>query len=362
MKKAVMLLLLLASSLLSAKTEVGELQGVPFRIDIPDNWNHNLVVYYHGYGVAQQKFKEDPLGPVLSEFTKRGYAVIQSAYSKPGWAIAQAIPETESLRQYFVKKYGAPKESYVTGHSMGGFLTVSTMEQFPARYNAGLALCGPLQPAPALLERAFHELVVFNFYFPGLLPPANNISADFVPNEEKVKAVLEEFRLNPQKAAAMRIFARLKSDKEVAETSVFLTYVLKDMQERSGGNPFSNRDTIYTGSPDDNQLNDGVRRYDASASLNYLKANYSFTGKLQRPVLAIHTTYDPLVPAEIPNHYAFLTEETGTGGMFVQQFVQHDGHCNITPAEVGRGFDELLDWTHRNVQPQGGRLTVGAAK
>ncbi|MGZ4789326.1 MAG: alpha/beta hydrolase [Terriglobales bacterium] len=362
MKKLAVALFVCVCTLSFAKTEIGELHGVPFRIDVPDSWNHNLIVYYHGYSTAPVKYKEGDPNPVLAEFTKRGYAVVQSAYSRTGWAVEQAVPETEALRRYFGEKYGTPKETLVAGHSMGGFLTAETMERFPQTYAAGLALCGALEPAPELLDRPFHFIAVFNYYFPGLLPPPDKIPADFNFGDETIKHVEQDLNDNPKKAAAFRQFAKLKSNKEAAGTAVFLTYVLKDVQQRSGGNPFSNRDTIYSGSPDDNRLNEGVKRYDATAPLAYLKANYSLTGKLQHPVLAVHTTYDQLVLVEVPNHYALMTDVAGSGNMFVQQYVEHNGHCNISPEEVGKGFDELLTWTHQHVRPQGSHLMVPATK
>ena len=362
MKRLVVVVVLLTASLCAAKTEIGDLQDVPFRIDVPDNWNHSLVVYYHGYRTDPEKFKNEPLNPVLAEFTKRGYALIQSAYWRTGWAVEQAVPETEALRKYFVQKHGAPKETYVAGHSMGGFLTVDTIERFPETYAAGLDLCGAVESAPGLLKRAFDFEVVFDYYYPGLLPPPNNVPANFQPNEQLSKEVSRQLHEHPDRAAALRQFARLKKDEEVAGNAVFLAFVLRDAQERSGGNPFSNRDVIYTGSQDDNRLNDGVKRYDAKASLAYLEANATLTGKLQRPVLAIHTSYDPLVSVEIPDNYAFLTKVNGSGTMFVLQYVEHDGHCAITPAEVGKAFDELLSWTHEPpVKPLGGHLTVAAS-
>ena len=360
MRKLVVLLFAFVCSMAFAKTEIGELHGVTFRIDVPDNWNHSLVVYCHGYSPTPVRYKEDKLDPVLSVFTEEGYAVAQSAYSKVGWAVEQAVPETEELRKYFAKSYGQPKQSFITGHSMGGFLTVETMEKYPTTYDGGLALCGPLQPAPALMKRVFDFDVVFAFYFPGALPSADKVPSDFEVSDAKVKPVLQMLGASPAKAAALRTFAKLKSDKELAWNAVFLTYIMKDLEERSGGNPFSNRDTIYTGSPDDNRLNDGVKRYGATVSLQYLKNNYSFTGKLVHPVLAIHTTYDPLVPAEIPGYYALLTDEVGTGDLFVQEYVEHDGHCSITPEETRHGFDELLAWTEHHLKPQAGHLEVKA--
>ena len=92
-----------------AKTEFGTLQGAQFRIDVPENWNHGLVVYYHGYQAENHGGTFDqakPIEPTLAVFTNAGYAVIQSGYSRGGMALEQAIPETEALRKYFVEHYG----------------------------------------------------------------------------------------------------------------------------------------------------------------------------------------------------------------------------------------------------------------
>src|ERR1700736_2971690 len=92
-----------------AKTEFGSLLDAQFRIDVPDSWNHGLVVYYHGYRTENHGRifdKNDPLDPTLAVFTKAGYAVIQSGYSRGGMALEQAIPETEALRKYFIQHYG----------------------------------------------------------------------------------------------------------------------------------------------------------------------------------------------------------------------------------------------------------------
>ena len=59
--------------------------------------------------------------------------------------------------------------------------------------------------------------------------------------------------------------------KDLVDNLLFLSWVLKDIEQRSGGNPFDNRNTIYTGTANDNALNDGVKRYAADqGALTYL--------------------------------------------------------------------------------------------
>jgi pimeloyl-ACP methyl ester carboxylesterase len=353
------LIILCAACGADAKTEFGKLQGAEFRIDVPDNWSHGLVVYYHGYrtenhgGVFDQT---KPLDPTLAVFTKAGYAVIQSGYSRGGAALEQAIPETEALRKYFIAHYGNPSETYVGGHSMGGTLTMMTMEQFPERYVGALDLCGAVTDTLSRYSRRFDMRVLFDYYFPGILPDPAKVPASFEISddlERKVSAVLES---KPAEAAVLRIFAGVHS-KDLAGVLLFATWVLKDIEQRAGGNPFDNRNTIYTGTTDDNAVNDGVKRYAADpGALSYLEHYYTPTGRLTRPMLAIHTTYDQLVSPSVPSAYAQLTRTAGAGDLFVVQYVEHDGHCNITPEEVERGFAELRRWREKGIAPPAGRL------
>ena len=68
-------------------------------------------------------------------------------------------------------------------------------------------------------------------------------------------------------------------------------------------------------------------------------------------MLAIHTTYDPLVPARIPDLYAGIVERAGSANMFVQQYVEHDGHCAILAPEIARGFTALREWKTNGTKP-----------
>jgi pimeloyl-ACP methyl ester carboxylesterase len=346
----------LAAPKVEPKTEIGEINGAKFRIDIPENWNGGLVMYCHGYSPVPGSFKEGKLPPVLAVFTEQGYALAQSGYAAGGWAIQEAVEDTEALRRYFNDKYGQPKETYVTGHSMGGFLTMMFMERFPTSYDAGLALCGPLASTHYFMARgAFDLQVVFDYYFPGALPPPNKIPSDFKSTPELTKQIQALMDSQPEKAVAMLHYSGAHNTKDLAGTLTFIAYMLLDLQKRSGGNPFDNRNVIYESPDNYNALNDGVKRYAADPrAAEYIRTWYTPTGKLSRPMLAIHTTYDPLVPVRIPDRYPELVEQSGSDGLFVQQYVKHDGHCTILPNEIAAGFSELREWKDRGVKPHAG--------
>ncbi len=340
--------------------EVGVIDNAEYRIDVPDNWNHNLVVFYHGYSETPYHFRPGAgMNGQAKPMLERGYAIIQSAYSETGWALAVAYPETEKLRKYFVKIHGQPKETYVAGGSMGGALTMVTIERNPKVYNGALDLCGAVGPTLVHLNRRFAWRAAFDYYFPGLMPPLNPVPANFVETDALRMKVLAALNAKPAAADSMRDLTSLHTNAEVARMMVYFTYVIADMQDKAGGNPFDNRNTIYTNSSSDTRtdyaLNDGVRRYAADPrARTYLIDNYTPSGKVLKPMLALHTTYDPLIPANTLTLYNSIVEIAGYSQNFVQQYVHREGHCTMSSEEVGRAFDELLLWVHTGKAPQAG--------
>lgn len=338
------------------RTEIGDLNGAKFRIDIPANWNGGLVVYCHGYNPEPVTYKEGRLPEVFAVFTDAGYALVQSGYAAGGWAIQEAVLDTEELRRYFIHKYGQPKETYITGHSMGGFLTMMFMERFPTSYDAGLALCGPLAPTTYFISRgAFDLRVVFDYYFSGALPSPDKVPAEYKMGDDVTDRIQALMDSQPEKAKALLRYSGAHNTKDLASTLTFVTWMFGDLQRRSGGNPFDNHNVIYESPDNYNELNDGVKRYTADPkAAEYLRTWYTPTGKISHPMLAIHTTYDPLVPVRIPDLYPALAESNGASDLFVQQYVHHDGHCAIQPDEIAQGFSELRDWKNAGVKPHSG--------
>jgi hypothetical protein len=348
----------------SGLTEVGMLSGAQYRIDIPENWNHSLVVFYHGYALRPATFHiAEHLSGQQLPFFERRYAVIQSAYSKTGWALQQAYPETEALRRYFVKKYGQPTNTYVAGGSMGGELVSITLELNPKPYMGGLDLCGSVGPTFESFERRFAMRAAFDYYFPDVMPqlvPVPVTYEDTTADRDKALAALKS---NPEAAAELRNLTGLRTDADVAHDIAYWTFVVGDMQQRGGGNPFDNRNYIYTGtsttsSASDFELNAKVKRYSATPSARaYLMRHYTPNGHLGKPMLALHTIYDPIVQILQLSLYDHEVQAAGAGQNLVQQIVDREGHCNFTQDEMGDAFDELVQWTHGGPRPTPGVLS-----
>ncbi len=346
-----------------ATTEVGVLTGAEYRIDVPAEWNGSLVVYFHGYAEHGASFHiAEHLHPDLESFTERHYAVVQSAYSEAGWALQQAYPETETLRHYFDHKFGHPKETYVAGGSMGGALVMITLELNPKPYIGGLDLCGAVGPTFVSFDRRFAMRAAFDVYFPGVMGALVPVPADYDDTAAVRERITNALRANPINAAVVRNLMGLHTDANVARDISYFTFVIADLQRRSHGNPFDNRNWIYTGtnpaaSAGDVELNESVHRYPGDRKAReYLVHHYTPTGRLGRPMLAVHTIYDPFIPPGQLALYNEMVEGEGLGDRLVQQYVPHDGHCSITPEEIGRAFDELVTWTHTGARPVPGLL------
>ncbi|HXI88944.1 MAG TPA: alpha/beta hydrolase, partial [Blastocatellia bacterium] len=78
--------------------------------------------------------------------------------------------------------------------------------------------------------------------------------------------------------------------------------------------------------------------------------------RVSDPVLTVHTTHDPLVPARDVVYYYYTSGRAGASNFFVAKFVVADGHCNISPQRTGAAFDALLSWVHEHKRPSSGEI------
>jgi pimeloyl-ACP methyl ester carboxylesterase len=339
-----------------ARVELGELDGAKFRIDMPARWNGGLVLYCHGYAHIPLTFTADRPGRV---FVADGFAVAESGYSAGGYAVREAVQDTETLRRYFIRKHGKPKETWVTGESMGGLVALMLMETVPEVYDGGLPVCAPLAPAAWFIEAQVYDLLVlFEYFFPKLLPSPAKVPGDFMMTLERPAQLMKALDAKSDAAGALRAFSSARSNDELAHLLDLYTYVLMDLQRRYGGNPFDNRDTLYVGPGLNHVVNDGVKRQEASPrAAELLRASYSPTGRISSPMLAVHTLEDAIVPPWIPNRYADIAAQAGRGDLFVQKYTAGAGHCRFRAEEIRAAFAELRRWKQTGQRPRPGRIS-----
>jgi len=97
----------------------GSSDGAFFRIVVPTNWNGDLVVYNHGFSLAPPAPVTD-LGPLAPLQLAEGYAVAASSYSSLGWAMFDTRRDLRALFKVFRSNFGKPRETLVSGASLGG--------------------------------------------------------------------------------------------------------------------------------------------------------------------------------------------------------------------------------------------------
>ncbi len=93
-----------------------------------------------------------------------------------------------------------------------------------------------------------------------------------------------------------------RTDADPARKVAYWTFGVQDLDQRTEGKPFDNRNSIYAGAYPANpardfELNAGVRRYASSpCAVAKLVHHHTPTGRRGQPMLPAHTIYDPVVP------------------------------------------------------------------
>jgi hypothetical protein len=282
-------------------------------------------MYCHGYRGAPVRFDAHKPDAMAQTYAPLGYAVAQSGYSAGGYAVREAIKDTEALRVYFASQFGLPKETWVSG-SYGKTLT-------------------------------FDQLVMSEYLFPGPLPSPARVPADFVTTWDRTNALERLLDSKPEAATTLRRFTGARSNKEQAANLDLFTHILGEQQRRWGGNPYDNRDTIYSGTGDDVRVNDGVKRYRADDGARALAIrDYTPTGRLQRPLLAVRAVFDPMIAAYPSDRYANIAQLAGCGDLFAQQYVRESGHDQLRPEQIRSAFNELRHWRMTSQRPNPGAV------
>src|SRR5438093_2023800 len=92
--------------------------GAGYKIEVPDDWNGDLVLYAHGFrGTGLELTVSDPR--LRRYLVTHGYAWAASSYSTNGYDVRQGVKDTHALGEFFNGLVGHPRRTYLTGHSMG---------------------------------------------------------------------------------------------------------------------------------------------------------------------------------------------------------------------------------------------------
>lgn len=363
------LFLLLATTTFAqtvSKIDSGAINGTRYCILFPANWQKKLVMYAHGYefmGSSPRQSRNPNFMVRMKPFLDRGFAVAASDYAYQGFALAQGVDDTETLRQYVVKTYGQPDTTFIVGQSMGGGIALATLENFGQPYNGGLPLC-PLASRPYLqCRKEFDMYATFNGLFPGIATPLTTIFDLSKPyqaqNARGMMSRAREIRkaiFAKDSLLAIAFANRFDLTIDDLPSSLFFNEnVLRDIAQKAGGNPFDNTNTLYSGFPNNLLVNAKAERLPATVDPNKLFGRYDRTGRIDKPTVAMHTIYDQLIPATYAIvNFENMVHQQGRDAYFTVKYTNGQGHCNFTPAQIGNAFDELRKWAKSGIKPKAG--------
>jgi pimeloyl-ACP methyl ester carboxylesterase len=321
-------------------SRTGTLQGAPYRIDIPADWNGDLVMLMRGYEPVGAP-RATPMKPAdeTAIFLKQGYAVAQSNYASQGWAVGDAIVDNERLRQLAERSVGRPRHTYLVGFSLGALEGAASLERHPHAYAGALLMCGATVSTPELISRGvLTPLVAFDALIPGVLP---NLAAPDSPAFVPPAVFAQALKAHPEQAA---ILERRLQEPPKSLPSLSLYYmVLRELERRAGGMPVDNRKTVYRGFGDDAAFNRRVHRYAGSpAALAYARRNVTLTGHIDAPVVMEWNAFDQTIPSRLHGIYPDQLRAAGNGRLLTVLAPVGQGHCAFSDAQIGAAFGTLL--------------------
>jgi pimeloyl-ACP methyl ester carboxylesterase len=338
--------------------------GATYRICMPDSgpWNGDLVVYAHGYvsptepvGIPEDQMGL-PGGPTISDvITQLGYGFAASGYSTNGLAVRQGLADLIDAVDIFAAAKGQPNRIFLIGVSEGGLIAVQGVERYPDVFDGGLALCGPYGDFRRQIDHIADVRVLFDYYFPGLMPgnPVDIPPALMDQWDEYYATNIQPAIQDPANAAkvsellAVSGVAYDPADPQAREAVIekllwYNVFGTNDAIDKLGGQPFDNQDRVYSGSADDEQLNQAVDRYSADqVALDELGAHYQTSGQLTVPLVTLHTLGDHLVPYWQALGHRGRVISADNIALHELQTVDRYGHCTFTAFEVLGAFNRL---------------------
>ncbi len=329
--------------------------GAIWAIDRPAHWNGDLVLYAHGYTNPSEPVALPNYFALRDSLLARGFGVATSSFSSNGYAAAEGVRETHELRGIFSEVAGRPQHTYVVGKSLGGLIAMILSQKYPKQYDGSLLVSGVVGGTTAevqymgdirvLFDAVYGPVLGCDLYHPPVITDAN---------AQVVGPVLQAITANPQGVGIIQMLARKplpgnNTQEIVTSLITMLGFSMQgggDLLERAHGHSyFGNANYTYTSSALPPALvadiNTRVARYSRDpAAEQYLLHYGEADAPFRMPVITMHTSRDPVVPAF---HETLLGQVAG-GPNLRQYLTTRYGHAEFSNAEIMVRFNELVGW------------------
>jgi len=362
-----------------AKAYAGRYDGGTYRIEVPDNWNGELVLWAHGNRadtgpngslVASESVGATPGGVTAGQVAgaelfrqhliRSRFAWAASSYRCNGSIQGIGLLDTLRLLEEFPTLAGVsrPDRVYLLGASMGGGITLRAMHLLPTTFAGALAMC----PASPSLGDFRASLVAAAEAISGVRLRPGTFEADLA-------AMLAVLGTPPNYTQKGRQLASV----QISISGGDRPFALEGLAPRFEANlreavrqptiirASTNRDTRYT--LDERlgltaaALNQMVTRVVPDETLRGPQSPYlevsSLDGRIQRPLMTIHGTGDLQVPIGGQRALRRIVDSAGTSNLLVQRIMRIPGHCRFSNEEQIQSFDALVTWVREGIRPEG---------
>jgi hypothetical protein len=365
--------------------------GSAYRIEVPAHWNHELVLWAHGFrGTGLTVWVDN--SPLRAFLIQQGFAWAASSYQTNGYDVGHGVTDTHELIGLFRSVTGSrARDTIMTGASMGGHITAAEIEHYRGDFVAAMPVCGVLGDKelfdyfldanvtaaalthtqiqfPATVADGQAYAPVFDQQVLGMLPQLGtgfntpNVVLSDLGKAWEASVEQRTGGTRPGMDSAMKFwnatgFAPLTNIPFLFGVYPGLTGGTIGI---APGNVTDNRHTIYQldGNPSLNRaeraLNADALRVRANAEASQdLTGIPDVHGDPRIPVLSMHDIGDLFVPFSMEQIYARATADHHQSRLFVSRAIRGDQHCGFTQAELQRGFSDLVHWVRTGHRPDG---------
>ena len=362
----------------STKRYWGIHNGAGYRIEVPDNWNGDLVLYAHGFrGTGLELTISNPR--IREYLVTHGFAWAATSYSKNGYDVRQGVKDTHALGALFNGIVGNPRRAYFTGHSMGGHITGVAIEQYPQAYAGAMPMCGVMGD-----NELFDYFLDFNLVAEALagvqaqFPFPADYQTAVVPGVKAALGPAYPGVLNAQGLKLRGVTQNISGGTRPSFSTSFAVWgnFLFTVGVTGGnigvapGNVQDNSDTVYqidadpAISADEAALNAAVLRVSMDPQgrhPNGLANIPRISGRLPIPVVSIHTIGDLFVPLSMEQLYAQRAASEGASDRLVSRVIRDHGHCGFAVPEEAASFADLVNWVEGGPKPAGDDILTPAS-
>ena len=344
-------------ALKGAQAFYGKLEGTLYQIEMPNNWNRRLLLWAHGF----QDFRPEllVLPPPFREYLiENGYAWAASSFSSNGIAPLDGTHETAALRDFFIQEFGHPDYTYITGQSMGGLITLLSLELFPRRYDGALAFCSVVREG--IRGYPGHYLVL-GAYVAGVTQ--KEFDAAESVTELVRESILPALESHPPTRDLFESLVTPLSGgprpfrhEGFAEKYDINFNLWGPLAVESG--LFDNTDFVYSGDAASGigaeEVNSRVVRISGDSQASKDDFNFpDLTGAVPVPLLMLHTTGDGSALFSGIHAFRRMADAAGNGDLLVQRAIRAGGHCDFSQREMTTALEDLFNWVENGIKAEG---------